>query len=672
MGVVEQIPTCLTVCVLVMIFACLKRHTRSARFTLWAVAWTLVSIHFLAQLLEPAGNHALRLLNAVDAGALQFSAVAFLVSVSTVAEDRIRRTILILTLAVPSVTYVVLDACSVHAPSPYILCLLTCFGGAGFFFLRQERRLSPFFLSVTLLSSIAGLWALSAALHGSFHEGTTVFLGLGFTLSALFICRNCWAPSPAVLTIGIGFFCWGAAFPFLLLATRFAPHMALPTALWDIPKLLVALGMILAVVEDKSKALSGMQHQAAALNDQLQRYSALASRLLTSPAPDSVCQDIASTITAASSFDAAFIHIETSEKTLRLAGSSGIPQELLTSLQERTQSWTASHIQNLCSNARPIGRSSFLLSSSAGLLALAGRAETQPFELLIPLRSVTGSCFGSITLLTGCSEASIPLPELARIESLAIDLSVAIELKSLHTQLVWSEKLAAMGQLVAGVAHELNNPLTAIMGFGELMSDAVTSSRSNDHLKRLLSETRRMKRITDTLLRFSRRSSADATSAQLAPVVQEVLALCEYRIRASQLKVEADIASNLPALAINEDEIKQVLLNLFNNSTDALHESPGIRQIAIRAHHSGARVFIQVDDSGPGFSNLSCALDPFYTTKPEGKGTGLGLSICHAIAKRRGGDLKIENLTPQGARVTLEVPIVEPHSQPLQVVRAHA
>lgn len=673
MGVIEKIPTCLTVCVLVMIFACLKRHTRSARLTLWAVAWTLVSIHFLAQLLEPAGQGTIPILRAIDAGALQFSAVAFLVSVCSVAEDRIKRTLLLLTLAVPSVAYSILEASGVRSRWLYALCLATCFGGAACFFRWRERRFSLFFLAVTFLGSLAGAWALRGALAGSFDEGSVILLGLGFALPGVFICRNYWAPSPAVLTIAVGFVCWGCAFPILYVLTRVAPTLSLPTGLWDVPKLLVAFGMILAVVEDKSKAISGMRHQAAALRRQLEKFSAISSRLLTTSAPNSMCQEIASTITAVSSFKAALIHLETPEQTLRLAGGSGFSPDFLKNLQERTRDWTGAQIQDLCSNARPVGQTSFLLPANTNSFILAGsHPKLHACELLIPLRSATGLCLGSIILLAACDERSIPTQELAGIESLAVDLAAAIELKSLHTQLVWSEKLAAMGQLVAGVAHELNNPLTAIMGFGELMSDAVSSARSGDHLKRLLSETRRMKRITDTLLRFSRRSPAEAVSSQLAPVVQEVLALCEYRTRASKVTVESDISPNFPSLAINEDEIKQVLLNLFNNSCDALHDSSGPRQINIRACHSGSRAIIQIEDSGPGFANLNRALDPFYTTKPQGKGTGLGLSVCYGIAKRRGGELKIENLTPQGARVTLELPVIEPHSQPFLVASAHA
>jgi two-component system NtrC family sensor kinase len=162
--------------------------------------------------------------------------------------------------------------------------------------------------------------------------------------------------------------------------------------------------------------------------------------------------------------------------------------------------------------------------------------------------------------------------------------------------------------------------------------------------------------------------------AQLSPIVQEVLTLCEYYTRTAMISVETDIASNLPLLAINEDEIKQILLNLFNNSCDALREVTGSKKITIRAYENGARAVIQVEDTGPGFANLNRALDAFYTTKPAGtgKGTGLGLSICYGIAKRRGGELRIENVEPHGGRVTLEVPIVEPRSQLLRIAGAHA
>ncbi|MGB0104350.1 MAG: ATP-binding protein, partial [Candidatus Sulfotelmatobacter sp.] len=180
------------------------------------------------------------------------------------------------------------------------------------------------------------------------------------------------------------------------------------------------------------------------------------------------------------------------------------------------------------------------------------------------------------------------------------------------------------------------------------------------------------KRITDNLLRFSRQSTRDTHAVQLSSVVQEVLALREYYTRRHSVRVVLDIAPDLPLLAVNEDEIKQILLNLFNNSSDALEGMSGSKQISIRAYRSGLRAVIEVEDSGPGFGNLNRALDPFYTTKPVGKGTGLGLSVCYGIVKERGGDLRLENVQPHGARVTIELPGADAPAQPFMAAVAHA
>ena len=671
MGVLEKLPTFLTVCVLVMIFACLKRHTRSPRLTLWSVGWSLMFTHFLAQLLEPIGGQAISWLKAADSGTLQLSAVAFLVSVSSAVNDRFRRSVLLAGLAVPFVSYAALDGFNVHARWLYALCVIAILAAAAGFAVWAKSRFDLYTGSVVLFCCLASSWALRAVLRGSFPEGAAILLSLGFALSGVFMCRNYWALTPAVLTTAGGFFCWAAVFP--ILGHSFSRHIMLPSALWDTPKLFVALGMILAVVEDKSHAIVGMEHKAGELQRQLEHFSALSSRLLSSAAPESICPEIALAITELTPFRAVAIHIDQASGTLRMVAASGLAEHSLRSLEQRTHGWTNAHIKSLCSHAQRIGNGSFLLPGTEPLLTEGHHAPDQgpAQELLIPLFSGSGMCLGSIALAAPGDERSISLEELSRIESLASDLTVAVELKSLHTQLVCSEKLAAMGQLVAGVAHELNNPLTAIMGFGELISDAVTCKRANDQLQRLMSETRRMKRITDNLLRFSRQSSADASVAQLAPVLQEVLALCEFNTRKAKLTVETEVPANLPLLAMSEDEIKQVLLNLFNNSCDALQDSTSPRTIKIRAYLSGTRAVIEMEDNGPGFSNLDRALDPFYTTKPAGKGTGLGLSICCGIAKRRGGDLKIENVAPHGGRVTLEVPVAQAVAS-LRFVSAHA
>jgi two-component system NtrC family sensor kinase len=670
MDVLDKIPTFLIVGVLVIIFVSLKRHGRSARLTLWTVGWTLVFTHFLAQLLEPDHGPANSFLLAVDSGSLQAAAITFLVSVSSVAEDYAKRTLLLLVLGVPSTVYAVCACYHVQAYWPYVLCLAACFGGAACFFFGVSGWMSLYLEAATFLCSLAGVWAIRAALRGSFDEGTVALLGIGFGLAGVFICRDHWRKSPAILTIAGGFFTWGAAFPIAWLIHHLNPNLIIPAELWNTPKLFVALGMILAVVEDKSESIAGMQHKAEGLNRLLERFSAITSRLLSGAELDTICPAIAAAITDVSNFSVAVVQLEDAERRLRVAGSSGLSVESLRNLQAQTNSddWTLDHIKSLCSKAQLMGKNSYLLPPQEAIpfaphenpTARCGNGE----ELLIPLCSDGGAYLGCIRLAAPRDTSTVHALEFSHIEMLAADLALAVELKDLRTQLVWSEKLAALGQLLAGVAHELNNPLTAIMGYGELINDAIATPNARAQLAQLVSEARRMKRIIDNLLRFSRQSTGDAQEVHLSPVVQQVLALREYHTRTRNVRVDLDIAPDLPALAVNEDEIKQILLNLFNNSNDALEGMAGSKQISIRAYQSGPRAVIEVEDTGPGFGNLNRALDPFYTTKPVGKGTGLGLSVCYGIVKKRGGDLEIENVKPHGARVTIKLLVANAPSQP--------
>jgi two-component system NtrC family sensor kinase len=676
MGALEKIPIFLITGVLVIIFVCLKRHARSGRLTLWTVAWTLVFTHFLAQLLEPDRGPVNSLLLAVDSGLLQAAVVTFLVSVSSLAEATSRRTRVLLLLGVPSVAYVVCNSYAVEARWPYLLFLAAGFGGGAGFFLRG-RKLSLYLSVVTFLASIAGVWAMAAVFRASFQEGAIALMGIGFVLAGVFICRNRGRWSPAIVTIAAGFVSWGAAFPIRLLIDRFTPHLTITGELWDTPKIFVALGMILAVVEDKSESIAGMQHKADRLDRRMERFSAITTRLLGGAPLDAICPAIASAITDVSTFSMAVVQLEGADGWLRAAGSSGLSEDSLQSLQAQTEDWTLDHVKRLCSTAQRMGKNSYLLLQQEALLFALPENPNKEWgtgeELLIPLCSDGGAYLGCIRLAAPRDTRTIHTLELSHIEMLATDIALAVELQSLHAQLVCSEKLAALGQLLAGVAHELNNPLTAIMGYGELINDAIAAPQARDQLASLVSEARRMNRIIDNLLRFSRHGACDTQVAQLSPVVQQVLALREYYTRTRNVKVELDIAPDLPFLAVSEDEIKQILLNLLNNSSDALESTAGSgKQIRIRACQHGARAVIEVEDTGPGFGNLNRALDPFYTTKPAGKGTGLGLSVCYGIVKKRGGDLEIENVKPHGARVTIKLPVADATAHPLFVAVARA
>ena len=197
------------------------------------------------------------------------------------------------------------------------------------------------------------------------------------------------------------------------------------------------------------------------------------------------------------------------------------------------------------------------------------------------------------------------------------------------------------------------------MGYGELLADDITSAPVRSRLDKLVAEGRRMKKIVENLLRFSRQSASDRQSIDLRPIVQDVLALREYHVRTRDVEIEVDIQPNFPLVVADEDQCKQVLLNLINNAIDAVEDGKTPKRIGIRIFQRGGRAVIIVADTGPGFSDLNRAFDPFYTTKPVGRGTGLGLSICHGIVKEHGGEIRLENLQPRGAAVTIELPMGE-------------
>jgi signal transduction histidine kinase len=229
-------------------------------------------------------------------------------------------------------------------------------------------------------------------------------------------------------------------------------------------------------------------------------------------------------------------------------------------------------------------------------------------------------------------------------------------LQRAQNQLLQKERLAGVGQLVAGVAHELNNPLTAVMGYSDLLMEQAPEGGSRTKLERLKAEAQRMKRIIQNLLTFAQPQHEGRKLLDIGVVVRESLMLLDYQLRNTGINVELNLAANLPKIATNEGQFKQVFVNLFSNSAQALEQAQ-VKKIAVEGYLEGEKVVLRFTDSGPGFTDVSRAFDPFYTTRPVGQGTGLGLSICYGTVREHNGDIYAQNLEPNGAVVTIELPV---------------
>ena len=227
--------------------------------------------------------------------------------------------------------------------------------------------------------------------------------------------------------------------------------------------------------------------------------------------------------------------------------------------------------------------------------------------------------------------------------------------KRAQNQLVQQERLAGIGQLVSGVAHELNNPLTAVMGYSDLLKDQAKEDNARLKLERLGTEARRMKRIIDNLISFARPFQDGRKTLDIAAVVRDSLMLCEYQWKKSGISFELNFASDLPRIPINEGQFKQVFVNLFTNAAQAVEQAPE-KKVVVEGNLEARKVVVRFRDTGPGFSNLDRVFDPFYSTKPIGQGTGLGLSMCYGTVKEHNGHIYAQNLEPHGAAVTIELP----------------
>jgi two-component system NtrC family sensor kinase len=231
-------------------------------------------------------------------------------------------------------------------------------------------------------------------------------------------------------------------------------------------------------------------------------------------------------------------------------------------------------------------------------------------------------------------------------------------LRRTQEQLVHSEKLAAVGQLISGVAHELNNPLTAILGYSQLLkSSGQVGSQGLGYTEKIYKQAQRTHRIVQNLLSFARQHKPERVRVRLNAILEDTLALRDYDLRLSQIRVHLGLAPDLPEVPADPHQLQQVFLNLINNALDAILEKSPEGDLWVRTGVHEKHAFVEFTDSGPGVKDASRVFDPFYTTKPVGKGTGLGLSICYGIVTEHGGMIHVRNEADRGATFRIELPL---------------
>ncbi|MFA5810360.1 MAG: ATP-binding protein, partial [Thermoleophilia bacterium] len=234
------------------------------------------------------------------------------------------------------------------------------------------------------------------------------------------------------------------------------------------------------------------------------------------------------------------------------------------------------------------------------------------------------------------------------------------EAKKLRQQLIQSEKMVAVGRLVAGVAHEINNPLTGVMGYAQLLQTRDIDDQARQDAESINREAERASRIVRHLLSFARKHQPELKAVDINSVLRESMELKAYELKVNNVLMEADLDAGLPLTTTDPHQLQQVFLNLISNAEQAMLDdrSSGLLKISTRLVDDKIRIVF--NDNGPGIPEefRERIFEPFFTTKDVGRGTGLGLSICYGVVDDNDGHIWVEPTKDRGATIVIELPVV--------------
>jgi len=295
------------------------------------------------------------------------------------------------------------------------------------------------------------------------------------------------------------------------------------------------------------------------------------------------------------------------------------------------------------------------------VLQVTSGLEAEPHEVEIKSRS------GRTTPVEMCVSAVREGEKVFGIHIISRDITVR---KKLEEQMIRAGKLAAVGELASGVAHEINNPLASVLGYAEELIDLIQGNRSAapgevdelvEYLDTIMEQAHRCKDITQNLLNFARQGDSQLVFTDVNHILEKAVLLLEPDARRSRVKISKNLATTLPLVETDPSQLQQVFLNILKNAIDA--SRPG-QSVAVETESGRGLLRVNFRDEGTGISehHLKRIFDPFFTTKPPGRGTGLGLSICHGIVEKLMGTILVESALGKGTTFTVEISERKPTS----------
>jgi len=395
-----------------------------------------------------------------------------------------------------------------------------------------------------------------------------------------------------------------------------------------------------------------------ALREEFAAYASLDTTILSGDSPRPLARRVCATIGRSSPFSQAAVLLRDTEQRLQIAASAGMDDLLLAALATWAAAWNQRLARDRRSRQRPLAPRFGVTLSPTGAFdptRLSSAANSREVTVL-PLRSASGALLGALAVsLPAYVREKTPPSEhrLLPLESLALKLARSLALADHTSRTLRAEKLTGLGHLALGVAHELNNPLTAVLGFAELIAETAAEPRVREDVLSIRTQAVRMKQTVDSLLQFWRPDTPSTRTVDLAELLRSLIEQTAASV-ASQIELNACDEATVRG---DHARLRELFQHLLTNAAQATEGSPGPAAIRITLAHDHDLLRISIADNGPGFPAPSRIFDPFYTTRQPGEGQGLGLTASYAIVHQHGGEISAFNLHPHGAAVVVELPL---------------
>lgn len=668
-----RIPTLILLAALVAVFGALwlesghhpeqgagSQETPPARRRqlLWLVGWMFAAIQME---MEIVGHSGAGIWQAVARSAMQLAPLMFLGSLAPQYFSRRPRIHYVVAFGTPLIVFASLVSLDPNPGHTAQGVLLACAFWAAFVAARWSlyRNLLPEWLSLVLVAAVSSacLWLT----WNRQYDAVLVLVHSGVLLMTAFLFASAFrrVTAGAVFTAG-GLALWSLPVLLAPLAGG-AEASTLLVRTINLTKVITAVGMIVLVLEDEIASNRAAQERDRRARQEMEKYTEVYLEDIPFEEESGQYDGLCATIASVSRFRQAVIFVRTPDGRFRLAGRAGIGGALDGALDALARRTTEERVQEVAAGQHFVQQiGNLVLMDLRPLMEPGDELHQMNFRQghVMGIRTREGRLLGAL-LLAGLNNPEEPLltEDVLPLELLVARIGAAREHQALLRQLLQAERLAGLGQLAGGVAHELNNPLTVVTGYAELMAED-ESATARDQALVILNEARRMKQIIESLMRFRKASAAGKVPLAVELLLRDIEKLARHELESAGVELELRIPREVPRVKGDGEQLRQVFLQITKNAIASLQEVPSDthRYLRVEVASIGDRVQITFADNGPGFLEPARVFDPFFTTRHQGEGVGLGLSVCYSIVREHNGTITAENLRPHGAAVIILLP----------------